>query len=238
MAKASDSISGWPDFFGRLVTTFLLLRDIFGYALPGGVFFAMGIVSKRIQVSWISSLLSPYQHPPPWAGGILVVAACYAMGHILAAIAYFPTDVRKYLWSKEDPPNPLLATHPTEIQAALLAVKLKHPELLDDLSRRETMTLLTRSMTVALLGGGFLFYCPWLTSHAALIVGIAAGGGILFLDALTGMPHLRRGQDAVEQAAAAAPEAPKSDGLSDSLKLLVDAAAAALAAAADYLENL
>ena len=89
MANSPDSVNSWPGFLAQLNKTFLLIRDIFGYVLPGGVFLTIGIISKRVSLPDFQNLLPPHQLPA-WAVFILLVGACYVTGDILASTAYMP----------------------------------------------------------------------------------------------------------------------------------------------------
>jgi hypothetical protein len=96
MADSTDSTSSWPSLVAQINTTFNLVRDAFGYTLPGAVFLAIGIISGSYSLCRLSCLLQPYTLPP-WAAFILVVAACYAAGSVMAAMIYMPFGVLKYI---------------------------------------------------------------------------------------------------------------------------------------------
>src|SRR2546426_9085380 len=100
MANSTDSVSSWPGLLSQLNKTFLLIRDLFGYALPGGVFLAVGVISKRFTLVEVQNLLNWY-HPPIWALLIILIATCYVVGDILATITYLPIAIRKWWqWHK------------------------------------------------------------------------------------------------------------------------------------------
>ncbi|MGB0064167.1 MAG: hypothetical protein WBP85_06955, partial [Terracidiphilus sp.] len=61
-----SNANSWPGFLSELTKSFLILRDIFGYALPGAVFFAIGLLSGNIKLQQLQSLLQPYQNQIPW----------------------------------------------------------------------------------------------------------------------------------------------------------------------------
>jgi hypothetical protein len=96
MAGSGDGTDTWPGFIAQVNNTFNLLRDVFGYALPGGVFLSTGLLSKRFALSDVENLLRPY-HPPTWAAVILVIGACYIVGDIMAATVYMPVSLLKWL---------------------------------------------------------------------------------------------------------------------------------------------
>ncbi len=235
MAESSDGVGSWPGFVAQINNTFNLLRDAFGYALPGGVFLAIGLLSKRFSLSDIDDLLSPY-HPPTWAFVILVVGACYVIGDILAATAYMPISVGKWLvwqmgrlrdclrsWNWLQPTLKWLDSwlgawlrdwldhNPTEVSSKLLEIRSRREKMLLTLDRRETLTILAGSTSVALLGGWYVFFQEkW---DAGTIVRWA--GIIVLIQFATGMSHLRRVAAAIRQAdttlTAADPKSPDPD---------------------------
>jgi hypothetical protein len=197
-AKSGNSVQSWPGFFAELVKSFLLLRDVFGYALPGGVFLSIGLIYGRISLRQLDALLNPYK-PPAWVGLILVLAACYVSGQIMAAIAYIFFDLWKLLvakgWKKE--PANWLTDHPTEVTGDLLELQKRYPEFFVDLSRRETITLFEGATLVALLAGTIVF--RYTNFHASTIFFV--GGLLLLVEFSTAIPHLRRVRTAVRDAA-------------------------------------
>ncbi len=56
---------GWAGFVTELTKNFLILRDVFGYALPGAVFFAIGMLRKSLP----SSMCSPSWTLTTFPGG-------------------------------------------------------------------------------------------------------------------------------------------------------------------------
>jgi hypothetical protein len=202
----SDSVDSWPGLLGELNKHLLLLRDVFGYAMPGGVFFAVGLISGYLSVCRAQCLLWPYR-PPGWVVFVLGVVACYIVGNILAGTAYMPIGVAKYVvwmidrhprWFKLKPEavkprhegswRDWLLHNPTEVQTEMLEAGLKHPSLLDTVERRETMVLLAGSTSAALLGGWLLFYVWKPTPQCIFFL----AGLVLVIQFLTGLSHVRR----------------------------------------------
>jgi len=197
----SASASTWPALVDQINQTFNLVRDVFGYALPGGVFLAVGLISGRFTLARVHGLLSPYQLPP-WVAFVAVVAACYPVGTVMAAAAYMPFMLAKtFVWLLDiisKPPDPpvgvrgaltrWLATHPTEVTPEILQIRAHRPKLLDTLDRRETLALLAGSLTTALLGGWYVFCCAqWGFGKIIFWAGV-----ITLIQFLTGLGHLRR----------------------------------------------
>jgi hypothetical protein len=191
MANSGESAS-WADIVKSLMDTFLVLRDIFGYALPGLVFVGIGVASGRLEVQRVHDLLKPYD-PPMWVLAGLGIAACYVIGHLLASIAYLPIDVHK--WFKRHNQD-WLDEHPTEVCSKDLYFRHFYPELFKDMDRRETMGLLMYSTLAAMVLGGMIFYWLVLPLRSTLIL-ISA---FVFVDGLTLMQHLTRVRKAIHKA--------------------------------------
>lgn len=107
MAETSDNASGWPGLLGQLNRTFDLIRDIFGYALPGFVFLAIGVIAKNgstgqphggFSLTELQRIVCqvPF-HIPVWALFLGFIAACYASGSVLAGAIYLPFSLTKYI---------------------------------------------------------------------------------------------------------------------------------------------
>jgi hypothetical protein len=243
MPDASDSgASSWPGFIAQLNKTFMLVRDAFGYALPGAVFLAIGLVSGRYSLCEVQCLLLPY-HVPAWAGFLGAIAASYAAGSLMAATIYMPIGVAKYLiwlWNDlwpipedEAPSTELgmfwrwfrlralnwLIYNPTEVTPKILEIRAQQGTLLDTLDRRETLNVMSGSMAAALLAGWYVFYhAQWNFSQIALW-----GGVVAVMQFLTGLSHLRRVGKAVVEAKVDKPES------TDFNKLFADLMTAATA---------
>ena len=194
MAGSGDSNAGWADIVETLLKTFQLLRDIFGYALPGLVFAGIGVASGRIPLQKIHDLFKPYD-PPMWILAGLGIAGCYVIGHLLACIAYLRIDVWKFYHRHN---KALLEKHPTEVNPDDLYWRHFYPELFYDLDRRETMALLMYS-TLAAMVLGWLVFCMLHLTFCWTIILISA---FVFADGLTTMSHLRRTREAIHEASA------------------------------------
>jgi hypothetical protein len=207
MADSDASVSSWPGFVDQLNKTFMLVRDAFGYALPGAIFLGIGLISRRFSMRDVSALLSPYQ-VPPWMAFLGIVIICYAVGSVMAAITYSPLMVFKFLvWFRDrhwpekhqSPPRrhktfrtwctEWLGDHPTEVSKESLKIRIEQPKLIDTLDRRETLNLLSASLTGSLIAGWVVF-CQAKTWGFSTILGCAAV--FAALQFLTGLPHLRR----------------------------------------------
>jgi hypothetical protein len=113
MADSSNgSVSSWPGFIDQLNKTFMLVRDAFGYALPGAAFLAIGLISRSFTMTDVQCLLRPYQLPP-WMAFFMIIAVSYAVGGVMAAAAYMPFMLAKYgLWMWQRHPTRPTPTPP------------------------------------------------------------------------------------------------------------------------------
>jgi hypothetical protein len=198
----NSSVSSWPGFLAQVNKAFDLVRDIFGYALPGGIFLGIGVLAHHagkggFSLEDVQSVLRPYG-VRAWAAVPLVIAVCYAVGDVLAATAYLPNSLFKWaFWMYERhsgktlPPlrgGDWLHDNPTEVTGDLLEIRRSYPEYFSSLDRRETLTLLAGSTGVALLGGWYVFCCAQWGVCKILVF----GGAIVVTQFLTGLSHLRR----------------------------------------------
>jgi hypothetical protein len=206
---AEDS-SGWAKVVEELIRSFEILRDIFGYALPGGVFLGIGVLTGKINLATVAAQLKPLLLPA-WAGAILLIAGAYVTGQILAAVAYTPWSIAKWMvWlgnhehfqpdSPEKRTTPgtaldWLLWHPTEVSPEVVKIRTARPELCSTLERRETLTVLEGAVTIALGAGAFLFkpQDPW----RGIIWG---GAGFMLITFCTAFAHLKRVTCAVVRA--------------------------------------
>lgn len=101
MADSDNGGSSWPGLLGQINKTFDLIRDIFGYALPGAVFLTIGVIAKRggyggFSLDDVVAAIPAGYTLPAWAAFLAAVAASYAVGNMTAAIAYMPIGVWKW----------------------------------------------------------------------------------------------------------------------------------------------
>src|SRR5579863_9308929 len=150
----------WPGFLSELTKSFLILRDIFGYAIPGAVFLAIGVLCRRFSLSDVQYFLRPYQDKiPAWLIAIFAVGACYTIGHLMAQIAFFlkngwglPWGRKTYGLMKADEPD--LAKDGPD----LFNLREDHPVLLTEYDRQGVMTQLRGATGASMLTGYLIFY--------------------------------------------------------------------------------
>ncbi len=78
-------------FLGGLVNSFLLLRDIFGYAGPGAIF--LGLALFHFRGLWYQQYLTDHEALAPfWFFALVFLLLSYLAGHALAAIGYITLE--------------------------------------------------------------------------------------------------------------------------------------------------
>jgi hypothetical protein len=154
---------------GSVVKTFLLLRDVFGYLLPGAV--ALGSVVYVYGFSWATK---SWPGGPDWLAVVAAVIGCYVAGHLLVAIGYIIYDAIDKLRAPQKP---------AALEAELLYYRYLYPDLFIERDRRGTINILRIGVSVALLADTWLLSPP--LSYGALIVGL-----LLLYNGYTGRQHL------------------------------------------------
>lgn len=185
----ADSPSAWSGAAALFRDACLLIREIFLYALPGGLFFAIALFSHRLNLAQISALFVPY-HPPTWALGLLMIAACYLAGHLLFAIISLRVEFWKLMhWSDPD----WLAEYPNEVTARDVVLRHYFPDAFRLMDRREASMRFVFSCIAALLIG-WLIFVEFQPSFSEVIIG---AGILIFVATVTWMTQLGRMRKAI-----------------------------------------
>ncbi len=143
---------------GSLISNFLLLRDLFGYAIPGAVLLALADYFKRPDLSNV-----PLIHDSVWLKFVVVVTASYVVGHVLAAIGYLPYDIatgKKFFKSHKELDYKV---------ADALYYRHLYPSMFIEADRRETLTILRVCLSVALILAALFLDPAW---HRLPLLGI------------------------------------------------------------------
>jgi hypothetical protein len=255
MAESSDSSGSWPGFLAELNRTFGLIRDVFGYALPGAVFLAIGVMAKKAGRGGfaLADVKAAIPFPvPAWLCFLGLLAVCYATGDVMAAIAYMWNGVAKWLqWlpqkkflypldERATRQNVWLAEKDGDKdkghKADLDRLKDNPTEVTADLleiklRHPEFFISLDRRETLVLMSGSMFVALlgGWSVFYMAqlnAVVVLPLGGAILLVQFLTGIPHLRRVRSAIREAdTLAIKQAKASPDLKATLQRVVEAAA-------------
>jgi hypothetical protein len=229
MAESSDSSSSWPGLLAELNRTFGLVRDVFGYALPGAVFLAIGVMANKAGRGGFSlaEVRAAIPFPvPAWLCFLGLLAACYATGDVMAGIAYMPISIGKWLrWLPQRKFLYQLDERVTK-QNAWVAEKsggkdkghkadldrLKDnptevtADLLEiELRHPEFFISLDRRETLVLMSGSMFVALlgGWLVFYIAqwhAEIVLPLAGAILLVQFMTGISHLRRVRSAIREA--------------------------------------
>jgi hypothetical protein len=191
--KGGGVAATWPAFLSELTKNFLILRDIFGYVLPGLIFLVIGLIWKSPFLDQVRLRVEDFDFPI-WLQVLVGLVICYTIGHVMAAIAYFRYNkwVRKY----EHPRKALFAKQKLSEEityfARLVQVRGRHPELVIEYERQSTMTQLRGTTGTAMIVGFFIFcahWPPWLIDVSAWMV-LFAGVLLAATFAFSAIPHI------------------------------------------------
>ena len=181
----------------ELTKNFLILRDIFGYALPGAVFLAIGLFCRRFSLHDVQYFFEPYK-VPAWLGLTLGLVACYTAGHVMAQLAYFPDNWkawRKIMKAKADAKGkhhkpPAQSRRDVRcLDPVLIEIRESHPALLTEYDRQSTISQFRGGVAAAMLLGFVVFYLIRVPLPIGVLVGIAGAFQILVFWA-TGTAHI------------------------------------------------
>jgi hypothetical protein len=170
---------------GSLISSFLLLRDLFGYAIPGAVLLGSVDYFEKPDFSNV-----PMIHESVWLEFVVAVTASYVVGHILAAIGYLPYDICTGKRTFEAP---------TQQAKDALFYRYLYPSMFIDADRRETLTILRICLSVAIILVALLPAFPAPFRVLALVI-----GAFMLGNAYLSLAVAKRAGDAALEAAKAA----------------------------------
>jgi hypothetical protein len=140
------------NLLASLIKGFLLLRDLFGYAIPGAVLLA---IAARCVVGIDFSHL-PLVADSIWVTAVLAITASYVTGHVLAALGYSLYDGLDLALERLRRKRPSTPPAPSPSEGNVLYYRYLYPSMFIEADRRETLSILRVGLAVALLAGGFL----------------------------------------------------------------------------------
>ena len=168
----------------NLVSGFLLLRDVFGYVIPGAVLLV--IVAHTHQGT---------QHPTvpdtPWFFFLLLLLAAYVIGQILVAIGYMLFGAIGRVRPRGASANEATAA---KQDADLQYYRYLYPAMFNERDRRATINVLRIGLAVALLVGA------WVLPGWPLRIGMLVVGLLMLYNGYTGMKHVEAFGDATIEA--------------------------------------
>jgi hypothetical protein len=140
------------DLLGSVIRTFLMLRDLFGYVIPGGVLLA------SLNYAYGLDLAAKNHWPggPTWLALLLLLVACYIAGHVLAAITFtfysciVDPIVQKICGKK------IKTAEPSDV----LFYSYVYPALFVEHDRRDTLMILRACVGLALLPDFWILSYP------------------------------------------------------------------------------
>jgi hypothetical protein len=185
---------------GSVISSFLLLRDFFGYLIPGAVF--VFLIQRDLTDYATGAFGSKYA----WLGTAVVVVACYVAGNVLVALGYAiytPVNFIAKRVCKE--PKAAAVEEKTCAErskaakdkriaeaADLLFHRYLYPALFNERDRRATINILRIGLAMALLVGGAIAVAIGspVVSNWIVKIGIFASGIFMLWNGYTGMNHV------------------------------------------------
>jgi drug/metabolite transporter (DMT)-like permease len=183
------------DIFKYLLKTFVLLRDLVGYLIPGLVFLALLDIDR----AWTLA-----NAKPGWILLAAILLASYVVAQLLAAAGY------ALLKLPHAPPelHPTKESEAEKDQARRTSLKEKlyystyYPDIFIEANRQDTVHLMRIAASMALMLAGaiqlFLAIFAWVWSGEHLTalpllfwVACIVAGLLLFLNSRAGDPHNR-----------------------------------------------
>ena len=157
------------DFLSSMIRSFLLLRDVVGYLIPGSLL--LGSVIYRHGFDWATK---SWPGGPDWLAVVAAVIGCYATGQVLVAIGYTIYEIVGRFHKR--------SRAPASDQDVLL-YRYVYPDLFIESDRRNTINILRIGIAVALVTDFWLLTPP--LSYIALILGL-----LMLYNGYTGMIHI------------------------------------------------
>ena len=179
--------SSWTKLLSDLIRGFVLLRDIFGYVLPGGFFLMIGAQSGHLSALVDVSKL-PGGESHPWLFSLLLLVISYVVGHFLAVTFHFVPDVINLtkrgvlkLGKAQSKVNR------QQDKSDFLRYRKEFPEIFIEYDRQSIVALLRKGLAAALILGLAVFYY-WYMHPLRLMAGAAV---VMLTNTLSGYLHVK-----------------------------------------------
>lgn len=207
--------ASWGDLLRDLVRGFILLRDLFGYILPGAFFLLIGSQLGTLSSFWNLSVI-PGVESHPWLVVFLLLLISYLVGIFLIAASYFPFDVvtlieiarEKWKFSRlnEEERKKRKKEDEEKLQkiakkeARLFRYRKQFPDIFIEQDRQSILALLRRGLAASVILGLLVFrYSP---RHPLRV--LAAAAALMLFNAVSGYFYIKRLKDMTGRVAEAA----------------------------------
>jgi len=188
-------------FLGSLVSGFLLLRDIFGYIIPGAVFAALALVKTIPFFHDHPQYIDPFRPLPSWLDIFIGVVALYVVGQLLVAVGYTLYEafdaLKRMAGAKPETLHPKAAEARAKKAAERKQERIDgirertyywymYPSMFNELDRRNTINILRVGLALALTAGAwFVLQVSIVPASVSLACGI-----FLLVNGYRGMTHI------------------------------------------------
>lgn len=188
--SGENSSTSWSDLLAELIRGFVLLRDVFGYVLPGAFFLLIGAMLDRLYIFGYPGQL-PVAESHPWLFFFVLLVICYLAGQFIVATSYLIEDVPRLLrnvWHKLSRKPEVVKAEEEKEDTDSLRLHGEFPEIYIEYDRQSIIALLRRGLAASIVLGILVFH--YLYAHPVRT--IAAAGAIMLLNAFSGHSHLKK----------------------------------------------
>jgi hypothetical protein len=169
----------WAQILQQIINGFILLRDLFGYVLPGSTFFFLGIHSGFIKIDRVLF----EQEIPAWGVVVFVIAFSYIVGHFLVAAGHAFQNITRDVLSlrrRKDAPR----SNPLRNEVEILYYRRLYPELFKEVDRRSTLATFRTGLGASFLLGS------WFYSFSSIHIALLLVGLVFLMAAYSGQKHV------------------------------------------------
>jgi hypothetical protein len=184
------SSTSWSDLLAELIRGFVLLRDVFGYVLPGAFFLLIGAMLGHLSMFGSRSQL-PGAELHPWLFFFVLLVISYLAGQFIVATSYLVEDVPRILrkvWYKLAGKTEEVNEGKEKEETEFLRLHGEFAEIYIEYDRQSIIALLRRGLAASVVLAILVFY--YLYAHPLRI--IAAAGAIMLFNAISGHSHLKK----------------------------------------------
>lgn len=187
--EEASSSSSWADLLVHLIRGFVLLRDIFGYLLPGVLFLLIGSAMGQLSM-FGEPLKSAGANLSPWFLVLALLVICYLVGQFVVATSYLVEDVPRLLakaWYKLSGKAPKTNDQEKQDAADFLRLHKQLPGIYVEYDRQSIIALLRRGLAASVVLAIIVFY--YLHRYPTPV--IAGAGAIMLFNAISGHFYIK-----------------------------------------------